>query len=621
MRIRELRGCRSRGGRQYEVAVESLPAELRIKWEQQRSAALETAHLPPVSNAQDRLWQRRLAWITPALEARANGHPAAPTLRAVAAQRGAPSFDTLETWLRRYERDGVAGLLRKPRADAQSAKVLISRQWDAATSALPAEKRTAIVELIEKRVRSLYANGAPGWKHVARLAGLELIEATRAAGVELTGDAAQLPRRFVKACGARYAVLATKEKDAKRFFDKHLPRIQRVRNFPPLQHIAGDVHRGDVLYRRDDGTTATPWLVAWKDLATNRAFARTYFLEKGRAIRQEDVIASFIDMTQDPEWGFPSHLYLDNGGEYNWTPFIEDALAAKRVAGRELFIQHGVTRARPYNAPAKIIESLFAAIERGPFAMVPGWIGGNRMVKKTANVGREPAPYPGSLEELRRAIDVALDYYDTTPQSPGSHLNGKSPREKFNDFVTAGWSGKIAVERSVLETVFASEEPRLVDRGRVRIEGRTYFTDDLLDRTGETVIVRIPRVGDRSRVAVLDREQKLICVAGVEQQFALTDPAGAKEQSRRSGVLNARLRELKAQTEPVDLVAEMARAVAAEPPALPAPIAGTLRLRDARHHEAAARAAISPTPEEQFSREIEERRRIVLGGRYGRKRH
>src|SRR5690606_21291551 len=147
------------------------------------------------------------------------------------------------------------------------------------------------------------------------------------------------------------------------------------------------------------------------------------------------------------------------------------------------------------------------------------------------------------------------------------------------------------------------------------IDGQTYFADELLDRTGETVLVRIPRIGNRESIGVLDRQQRWLCLAHREQQFGLMDQSGAEEQSRRARLLNARIRELKAHTEPVDLVAEMASAVAAEPPALAAPIAGTLRLKDARHEEAAARAAL-PAPEEKYSREIEERRRVVLGGRY-----
>jgi hypothetical protein len=47
-----------------------------------------------------------------------------------------------------------------------------------------------------------------------------------------------------------------------------------------------------------------------------------------------------------------------------------------------------IVRAKPYNARAKPIEGIFGVLETHHFAKLPGWVGGNRMKSKTANIGR-----------------------------------------------------------------------------------------------------------------------------------------------------------------------------------------------------------------------------------------
>lgn len=56
------------------------------------------------------------------------------------------------------------------------------------------------------------------------------------------------------------------------------------------------------------------------------------FFPKGKGVRQEHVIESFARMARDPRWGVPDELYLDNGGEYNWSKVVvEDALKLTSV--------------------------------------------------------------------------------------------------------------------------------------------------------------------------------------------------------------------------------------------------------------------------------------------------
>lgn len=90
-----------------------------------------------------------------------------------------------------------------------------------------------------------------------------------------------------------------------------------------------------------------------------------------------------------------------------------------------------IVRALPYNAAAKPIESIFKVLEQNHFRFNPGWIGGDRMRKKTENVGKEPPPFPSAVEDLRAALQAALDFYHATPSDPRSALKGLSPNAAF----------------------------------------------------------------------------------------------------------------------------------------------------------------------------------------------
>ncbi len=200
----------------------------------------------------------------------------------------------------------------------------------------------------------------------------------------------------------------------------------------------GDVHPMDVLLPRPDGSTFTAKLACFQDWATNRIFVYPVFLEPREGVRQEHIAAAFIEMTQAPGWGLAQNLYIDNGKEYGCADLIADAMRLNtqfRVLTDDkfdTFVQEPdrpVRRAQPYNAAAKAIEGMFGVLERTVYSALPGWIGGNRMVKKTANVGRAPVPYPHGKAEFLRDLNIALEAFETMPQS--GQLNGRSPREVF----------------------------------------------------------------------------------------------------------------------------------------------------------------------------------------------
>ena len=495
----------------------------------------------------------------------------------------------LYEWLAVHEAGGLAGLIPAPNAGRGETKCFVSRTWDRAVP-FEDETKSLVAAKLQRRVRSLWAaNTEIGWKSVARFAGKHLRELTTDAGY--TPIAREL-RRICKLSHhvvnreRKYRAVAIHDQDAKRWHDEHRGRIRRTREgCLPMAIVFGDVHPMDVLLPRPDGTTFTAKLVAFSDQANNRVFVHPVFLEPGEGVRQEHVIEAIVSMAQDPRWGMAQCLYLDNGSEYFALDLVADALKlatqvralhADDAALSELpGLDRAIVKAQPYNASAKDIEGLFAVLERGVFSMLPGWIGGNRMQKKTANVGQAPVPYGHGKDAFLTDLRNAIEAYETNPQS--GELDGRSPREVFNAAVEAGWKVVMAKPETML-AAFARDASGTVRQGAFIFKGERYTHRAIQALPKGTALhIRVPLWGDRSAIPVMSEDGSLLCVATLDRRYHPLDREGAREAGRRHGAARRGVKMLRADTEPLDMRREVAELVAGEEPAAIPESLGTIR--------------------------------------------
>lgn len=614
IQVRVLEGVRGRGGKTYEVFAPSLPPALYAKWltsqakqpmPQAPSVSLTVQNLThdpcAAKRSEKALWI--LSIIRPIVGLRRHTPERSAAIAEVLSREYLRpdgktvrvSQSQLYEWLKRYESGHVEGIKPKQRADIGKRRVLITREWDKACP-LEEGKKQAIAEALSEYIRSLWASGAAGWNVIQQFASHKLEEFSRAAGWDVPTmelkPACMVSRAFVEQ-HRQSGLLAIADKDAKRFFDLHIPRIRRSRtDLKPMDVVVGDVHPIDIAITRLDGSIAYPRAICWHDVATNRLYATLVLLEKGEGIKQVHVAASFAAMCE--AWGLPLALYLDNGSEYSWyemmTAFSEISRLTQNLQ-RQFSVgelptsgdvyslvgeQRQVIRAMPYNAPAKPIEGLFSVIENTVLSMIPGWTGGDRMRAKTHNVGRAPLPYPGTWEQFHADFETALAFYHQTPQ--GGTMDGLSPASAYRTHIQAGWM-KTHVEEQVLLLAFAEEGTRKAQGGYVSWDGVEYYDDALLPLTGNTVIVRVSR-HDPRYAFVFDQGRSLICAAGVAPVFGFMDPAGAEEQARRKKVLMRQVAELRENCCRLDLVEEMRQVVMAAAPMPQAQIGATVAISD-----------------------------------------
>lgn len=620
---------RKKNGKVYEISALSLPPDLYAKWLEAQPKPLtpvaEPVQLPAVlENRHDKLaapesieeakWKRAL--IEPALAHPARSRERGSVIKDIAAREHTKpcgkvvriAARTLFQWIEQYERDGLQGLLRKRRNDGP--RVLITQKWDAVCP-LADDIKGRIATAIDKYIASLWRSANPGWCNVANLAQSKLMELSGEAGwPDASLENCKLTRAAVEK-HRKYGLVHTAEKDAKRLFDHYRPRISRDHSLLlPMQEVVGDVHPLDVLVMRDDGSIATPRLIAWYDVATHRLTGDLILLDTGSGVTQADVWASFARMVE--KWGYPERLYLDNGREYNGRPrrFAKGALdgvmegfntlsglvlAMREFTGAlmteftaELRAIHdpdryldtpnleydtpaapelrgsGVTRAQPYNAPGKTgIEGEFSALEKA-LAMLPiGYIGGNRMNKRTPKLGKQTAPWP-SMEKFEAAFEDILTYRQNQQQA--GNLNGKSPNEALQAAQDADWQAS-RVPREAL--IYAMSETRdcMVHRGGVEVDGQRYEGDELIPLSKRKIKIRFAKWAPERIVYAPDLENPKE-VAWIERVrlFHPLDEAGAREAARRNGLLRKHIGRLKAETELIDTAAEISRDIAARPP-------------------------------------------------------
>jgi hypothetical protein len=310
---------RKRDGKAYEVFAPSLPPDLYDKW-------LATQPKPPVpvqepvqlpttlENRSGKMtapedwteakWKRELIEDALALPARSRARGS--FIKDIAAREHTKPCGkvvriperTLHEWIEQLESRGIEGLVRKRRSDANESRVLISRRWDSACP-LPADSKGAIKAAIEAYIAELWRSGAPGWKHVTELGQTLLMTQSHKAGwPDASPENCKLTRHFVEKFEV-HRLVHIAEKDAKRYFDDHRPRVIRDSSLLlPMQMVVGDVHPVDILVTRSDGSTATPRLIAWYDVATHRLFANLILLDKGKGITRAHVWASFAAMVE-----------------------------------------------------------------------------------------------------------------------------------------------------------------------------------------------------------------------------------------------------------------------------------------------------------------------------------
>jgi hypothetical protein len=599
--VRQVQGVGGNSGKAFEVQASSLPRPLQLALKaKQTQLPIPFAHGPKAQNI--RAFRRMV--ISPAL-----AHPPKSTER-----RNAIVTQTERDWItpngktKRYSERTIArwvekvqfdvDLGNKRRSDFGRTSIIVTRQVDKAAqmAGLPDTLLHEIADKLKTKIRSLIVQGASR-KLTRKISETYLYDLTREVGLFNDGLVFVLPEHLIQN-QRDYRKVERFERDRKAHHDA-LPRITRtIDGMQPMDIVMADVHPVDILYTRDDGSIATPRLIGWHCVATGRFFGTVFFCDAGKDITNAHVIESLLSLIR--EWGVPKTLYLDNGSEYNWADAIEPGL---RLLSEQISHQghdgFGVTRSKPYAPQTKTIEGIFGVLENTYLRHLPGWIAGDRMRKKTANVGKAPVPFPGNKESLEQVLKSSIALYNTMPQR--GQLRNKSPNETYQAAINAGWT-MTAANLDAFQMAFSEETIRTVHQGCIQWNGDKWTCPELQSYLGDKVMVLVPKYQHWQRLPIKSQDGRaLIGFAEREVSFGYLDPEGAKESARRAACYEQSIKDLKRTTAPVDVQQELTNVVKLLAPPR-APVGAVLGMSDEAQN---LHASIHETKAEKRQREDE----------------
>lgn len=461
---------------------------------------------------------------------------------------------TVGGWIARYRQRGEFGVHRgrgpdhRPRFIAGGRFDAMMRERGASDDALK-----GIVEELLRQAIVLYGQGATSWHNVKFGLADTLWPAAARRGLALSAaDALKLTMALPSTWCDRYGLAFRAAKGIRKHrhhkqahHAQQKPKVPRDRSaLRPMQWVAADVYVQKIVYRRTDGSLATPKTVAFLDLATNRVFARTFLLDKGEGIKRAHVLLALRDMMEDRNWGIPLRLYMDNGSEFRGcldadllmqlTKIARDVVDPADSDMSEMEIRDGedlrrdltdlgvdraptgVMRARPYNPQAKFIEAIFAAMIVSIEPMFPGFTGREAPTKKSENLGQPCLPMPGTPNDVVAKFGAIWDLYNKKPQQRG-HIAGRSPFDAFAAFLAGDRPWKsISLSRDHFGLYFGHRYQATVQpNGRLRVAKMTFYHQRLEALVGQPVdcILAPPEIEDPYRLRVVAGRSGTLCVA------------------------------------------------------------------------------------------------------------
>lgn len=616
--IRKTKGRGGNGGLSYEIAIESLPASLQgIERLPESTFKGPLRFDPKAKGRRDNLTYH----LAPLLAFPAGSRERGKAVRDFCSkdhlgENNRPRRYTVRhvnRLLKEMENGSAAFGLPKQRKDKDQARVHISREVDRAFETADRTEADLVQAAKELRdeVNGNIANGTTH-KKVKRYAEAKLHQIAEAHSVPIPPRGFKVSDHFIDRQKEEFQRVADLRNDAVAHFNS-APKIRRtIEGLSPNDIWFGDVSPSDILSRRDDGSEAVCRIIAWMDVATHRIFASIVLCEPNTGIRRAHVVESFIRYAV--ELGVPKSLYIDNGSEYKGMDDLSDLLKLSnegcRIDVRDRYIGKGRNLGRTihsgaYNAPAKgQIEGGFRILHRF-FTDLPGYLGGDRMVKKSANRGVKPEPFPGNLDKLQEVLSHNVRLHNALPKE--GQLKARSPDEVFAEFVAKDWA-KTAVDENTLRLAFTEERELTVSKCCIQFNGKFWTCPELRTYYRSKVTALVPKYEEWNVIPLRDGDGKLFAFATEDTPFPFLGEEGAKASKQRQSEYRHGVRHLSRSVPKIDPMEKLAENVHYLPAPVEAPVGNRI---EGTPEAEAIMARVSVSKRDRRAEEIEKKERAA----------
>ena len=360
-------------------------------------------------------------------------------LTLIARQRGLTAR-TLQRWLRRYWREGLAGLTRHTRADAGHRRLPPDLQH--LIEGLALRKPPPSVATVHRRAAAVAQEH--GWRVPSYDCVHDVVRALDPALITLAHEGP-------KVYGEQFDLVVRREASA--------PNEVWQADHTPL----------DLWIRDDDGQPAKPWLTVVLDDFSRAVAGYALSLQAPSALQTALALRQAIWRKSEPGWhvcGVPGDFYTDHGSDFT-SRHLEQVAADLHM--RLVFSLPGAPRGRGK------IERFFGTVNTMLLAALPGY----------TPAGTAPPTEPtltlSELDDHLRAFIV--DDYHRRPHSE----TGEPPQARWE---THGFLPRVPDTLEQLDLLLTVAKTRRVQRDGIHFAGLRFIDPTLAAYVGDDVMIR-----------------------------------------------------------------------------------------------------------------------------------
>jgi len=302
-----------------------------------------------------------------------------------------------------------------------------------------------------------------------------------------------------------------------------LPYIERNMDlYHSMDQLVSDHHCFDFLVQRD-GNLFRPWITAVQDFRSSKIVG---FWPSVYPSSLSISLAFYLAVSR---YGACKLIHIDNGKDYrsmvlnggtrtmkvlNEEGLLEEELV--QIQGAYSLFSERVTFARPYHGASKgRMERTFGTFAQLFSRRMAGYVGSN-----TVERPEDAALYWRALNKKARRTDIYswdeyvrllasfVDFYNAEWEGEGNGMEGRTPNEVFAACAVA----PRPVSPEILALAFSRAEGRKVGRTGVKLDGVSYWADELLSWKGLDVVVR-RQIAKPEEVLISDPRGRQICTA------------------------------------------------------------------------------------------------------------
>ena len=294
-------------------------------------------------------------------------------------------------------------------------------------------------------------------------------------------------------------------RDGEKALADRMPYMERDKSGLHTNQIwISDHHRADVFVRTKTGKVIRPWITVFTDAKSTKVVACIARESAPNATVIKQALRIGI-----AEYGIPEEIYTDNGKDY-----ISKELDPENPESVLNVLKIGVIHALPYHGQAKPVERFFNTLESRfgtLFYSYSGYDAKNRPehMKKTEKQLEKDENIP-TLEFYQEQLENYLKEYNTSPHS-GKDMNGRTPDEVYyNSIVTEIRT----VDADALRILCGKREERKVSNSGVTLFCNTFTNHEgkLLKYLDKKVVVIYDPL-DMERIYIYTLDGKFICQA------------------------------------------------------------------------------------------------------------